>query len=114
VDHVAIYAKDLDATAVFYTEVTGMPAINVIDNRDVPESTHMNVDIGNDMALPFFDFSHIPRLRRRAPEGVGNVIHLTLGISLARYDEVNRRPVERGVGHQEVGGSLYMKETPTV
>ena len=55
VNHVAIYAKDLDATAAFYTEVMGMPVINVIDNRDVPESTHMNVDVGDGMALSFFD-----------------------------------------------------------
>lgn len=110
VNHVAIYAKDLDATAAFYTEVMGMPVINVIDNRDVPESTHMNVDVGNGMALSFFDFPHIPRLRRRAPEGVGNVMHIALGISPARYDEVKRRLVERRVGHQEVGGSLYIKD----
>ena len=110
VNHVAIYAKDLDATAAFYTEVMGMPVINVIDNRDVPESTHMNVDVGNGMALSFFDFPHIPRLRRRAPEGVGNVMHIALGISPARYDEVKRRLVERRVSHQEVGGSLYIKD----
>ena len=44
VNHVAVYCKDLDETARFYTEIMGMPLINVIDNRDVPESTHMNVD----------------------------------------------------------------------
>ena len=110
VNHVAVYAKDLDATAAFYTEVMGMPVINVIDNRDVPESTHMNVDVGNGMALSFFDFPHIPRLRRRAPEGVGNVMHIALGISKERYSEVKARLIDRGVGHQEVGGSLYIKD----
>ena len=110
VNHIAIYAKDLDATAAFYTEVMDMPVINVIDNRDVPESTHMNVDVGGGMALSFFDFPHIPRLRRRAPEGVGNVMHVALGISPVRYGEVKSRLVERGVGHQEVGGSLYVKD----
>ena len=42
VSHVAVYCKDLDETARFYTEIMGMPLINVIDNRDVPESTHID------------------------------------------------------------------------
>ena len=33
-NHIAVYAKDLEATAAFYTEVMGMPLIEVIDNRD--------------------------------------------------------------------------------
>ena len=33
----------------------------------------MNVDVGNGMALSFFDFPHIPRLQEFATEGVGNV-----------------------------------------
>ena len=110
INHIAVYAKDLDGTAAFYTEVMGMPVVNVIDNRDVPESTHMNVDVGDGMMLSFFDFPHIPRLRRRAPKGVGNVMHVALGISPARYGEVKKRLEERGVGHQEVGGSLYVKD----
>ena len=88
VNHVAVYCKDLDETARFYTEVMGMPVINVIDNRDVPESTHMNVDIGNGMALSFFDFPHIPRLNEFATEGVGNVMHIAIAITPARFAEV--------------------------
>ena len=110
VNHVAVYAKDLDATAEFYTRVMGMPVINVIDNRDVPESTHMNVDVGGGMALSFFDFPHIPRLRRRAPEGVGNVMHIALGISQARYAEVKASLDKNRVKYEEVGGSLYIKD----
>src|SRR5918999_1324074 len=71
VDHVAVFAKDLEATAAFYPNVLGMPVVNVTANRDVPESTHMNVALGNGMQLSFFDFPHISRLQRRAPEGVG-------------------------------------------
>ena len=47
-----------------------MPAINVIDNRDVPESTHMNVDIGNGVSISFFHFHHIERLKVPVPDGV--------------------------------------------
>ena len=32
VNHVAVYCKDMEATARFYTEVLGMPLINVLDD----------------------------------------------------------------------------------
>ena len=110
VNHVAVFANDLEATAAFYTEVMAMPVINVTDNRDVPESTHMNVDIGNGMMLSFFDFPHIPRLQRRAPEGVGNVMHVAIAIAPPRYAEVKASLDKHRVEYQEVGGSLYVKD----
>ena len=110
VNHVAVYAKDLETTAAFYSNAMGMPVINVTDNRDVPESTHMNVDAGNGMALSFFDFPHIRRLQRRAPEGVGNVMHIALTISSARYAGVKGWLDEHRVKYEEVGGSLYVKD----
>lgn len=110
VNHLAVYCKDLDETARFYTEIMGMPLINVIDNRDVPESTHMNVDIGNGMALSFFDFPHIPRLNEFATEGVGNLMHIALSISRTRYDEVKSRLDENAIAYEEVGGSIYVRD----
>ena len=109
-NHVAVFARDLEATAAFYTEVMGMPVIQVTDNRDVPESTHMNVDIGGGMMLSFFDFPHIPRLRRRAPEGVGNVMHVALAITREHYLEAKESLNRHSVPYQEVGGSLYVKD----
>ena len=103
VNHVAVYCRDIEATARFYTEVMGMPVINVIDNRDVPESTHMNIDVGNGMAFSFFDFPHIPRLQEFATKGVGNVMHIALPITPARY-------AEGKAGSEMVGGSLYVKD----
>lgn len=112
VDHVAVFAKDLEGTAAFYTEVMGMPVIDVTANRDVEESTHMNVDIGNGMAISFFDFPHVPRLQRRAPEGVGNAMHIAIAIAIspARYAEVKGRLDSHSVSYQEVGGSLYVND----
>ena len=69
INHVAVFAKDLEVTAAFYSEVMGMPVVGVTPNRDAPGSTHMNVAIGNGMTFSFFDFPYVPRLRRRAPEG---------------------------------------------
>ena len=110
VDHVAVFAKDMEATAAFYTSVLGMPVANVTSNRDVPDSTHMNVDIGNGMTLSFFDFPHVPRLRRRAPEGTGGVMHIAIAISPARLAEARKRLDGRRVEYQEIAGSLYFKD----
>ena len=103
VNHIAVFAKDLEATADFYSEIMGMPVIRVTANRDVADSTHMNVDIGSGTSLAFFDFPHVPRPRRKAPEGVGNVMHIALPISQERFD--NNR-----VKYQVIGGSLYLKD----
>ena len=97
VDHVAVFAKDLEATAAFYSEVMGMPVLRITPNRDVPESTHMTVDVGNGMTLAFFDFPHLPRLRRRSPEGVGGVMHIAISIDRERLENVKRRLGQGGV-----------------
>jgi glyoxylase I family protein len=110
VDHVAVFAKDLEATAAFYTDMLGMPVVNVTANRDVPESTHMNVALGNGMQLSFFDFPHVPRLRRRAPEGAGGIMHLALAISQEKLAQVKTRLAQHRVEYQEIGGSVYLKD----
>lgn len=50
VNHIAVFAKDLEAAAKFYSEIMDMPVIQVTANRDAAESTHMNVAIGNGMS----------------------------------------------------------------
>jgi hypothetical protein len=66
VDHIAVFAKDLEQTARFYSNIMGMPVTRITANRAVAESAHMNVAIGNGMTLAFFDFPDVPRLQRRA------------------------------------------------
>ena len=110
VDHIAVFAKDLEQTARFYSEVMGMPVTRVTPNRDVAESTHMNVSIGNGMTLAFFDFPDVPRLQRRAPEGVGNVMHIAMPIHRDNFEQVKTRLDANRVGYQEVGHSLYLKD----
>ena len=110
VNHIAVFAKDLEATAKFYSEIMDMPVIRVSANRDVAESTHMNVAIGNGMSLAFFDFPHVPRLQRRAPEGVGNVMHIALPIARNIFLEVKGRCDQNKIKYQEVGGAIYVKD----
>ena len=110
IDHLAVFAKDLEATAEFYAEVLGMPVVNVTANRDVPESTHMNVNLGNGTMLSFFDFPHVPRLRRRAPEGVGGIMHVALAIAPERLAEVKEKLSQHRVKFREIGGGVYFSD----
>ncbi len=110
VNHIAVFAKDLEATAKFYSEIMDMPVVSVAPNRDVAQSTHMNVAIGNGMRLSFFDFPHVPRLQRRAPEGVGNVMHIALPIARNIFLEVKGRCDRNKIKYQEVGGAIYVKD----
>ena len=110
VNHIAVFSKDLEATAAFYTDVLGMPVVQVTSNRDVFESTHMNVSIGGGVRLSFFDFPHVPRLQRRAPEGVGAVMHIAIGMTADQMGKAERNLGEHTVDYREVGGSLYFKD----
>ena len=110
VNHIAVFAKDLEATAKFYSEIMDMPVVRVTANRDVAQSTHMNVAIGNGMSLAFFDFPNVPRLQRRAPEGVGNVMHIALPIARKIFQELKGRLDQNKMKYQEVGGAVYVKD----
>jgi catechol 2,3-dioxygenase-like lactoylglutathione lyase family enzyme len=110
VNHIAVFAKDLEATAKFYDEIMDMPVVSVAPNRDVDESTHMNVAIGNGMRLSFFDFPHVPRLQRRAPEGVGNVMHIALPIAKSIFLDIKERCDRNKIKYQEVGGAIYVSD----
>lgn len=110
VNHIAVFAKDLETTAKFYEEIMDMPVVSVAPNRDVEESTHMNVAIGNGMRLSFFDFPHVPRLRKKAPEGVGNVMHIALPIARNSFLDIKGRCDQAKIKYQEVGGAIYVKD----
>ena len=110
VNHIAVFAKDLETTAKFYEEIMDMPVVSVAPNRDVEESTHMNVAIGNGMRLSFFDFPHVPRLRKKSPEGVGKVMHIALLIARSSFLDIKGRCDQAKIKYQEVGGAIYVKD----
>ena len=109
-NHVAIFAKDLEKTAAFYSDVMGMPVVRVTSNRDAADSTHMNVDMGNGMTFAFFDFPHVSRLQRKAPEGVGGIMHIALVIDQDKSEEIKGRLKQRRIDFQEIGGGVYLKD----
>jgi catechol 2,3-dioxygenase-like lactoylglutathione lyase family enzyme len=110
VNHIAVFAKDLEETAKFYEKIMDMPVVSVAPNRDVDESTHMNVAIGNGIRLSFFDFPHVPRLQKKAPEGVGNVMHIALPIARNIFTEIKGRCDCNEIKYQEGGGAIYVKD----
>ena len=110
VNHLAIFAKDLEVTAAFYTDVLGMPVVRVTPNRDLPESTHMNVSMGGGMTFAFFDFPDVPRLQRKAPEGVGGIMHVALVIEQDRLEEIKGRMEQNKVKFQVIGGAADLKD----
>lgn len=110
VNHIAVFSKDLEATAAFYNDVLGMPVVQVTSNRDVEESTHMNVSIGGGVRLSFFDFPHVPRLQKPSPEGVGGVMHIAIGMTAGQKSDAVRSLTEHTIEFRDIGGSLYFKD----
>ena len=106
----AIFAKDLEATAAFYNDVMGMPVLRITANRDSEDSTHMNIDMGNSMSFAFFDFPHVSRLQRKAPEGVGGIMHIALVIEDKKREEIKSRLQQRKIDFREIGGAVYLKD----
>lgn len=110
INHTAVMALDLEETARFYTEVLGMHVMGVAPNRDEPQSTHITIDIGNGAAISFFDFPHVDRLTKVAPEGGGNVMHIATPISRKNLSIIRARLDATGAEYGEAGGSLYVPD----
>ena len=110
INHLAVFALDLEATADFYINGMGMPVTLVTSNRDEPRSTHMTVDIGNGVGLSFFDFPHVERLQTPALEGAGGTMHVAISIPQGHYDEIEGRLKERGIGYNRIGDSVYLRD----
>jgi catechol 2,3-dioxygenase-like lactoylglutathione lyase family enzyme len=96
VNHIAVISADLEASVRFYREVLGMPLVSVAANRDLPESTHVDVDIGGGTRLSIFDSPHLQG--RKAVEGAGGLMHIALSLSRERLEEVERASSDRGRG----------------
>ena len=110
INHLAVFALDLEASADFYINVMGMPVVSVTTNRDEPRSTHMNVDIGNGVRLSFFDFPHVLRLQEPAPEGAGGMMHVAIPVPKERFAQIEERLKEREVSYSRIGDSIYFKD----
>jgi len=110
VNHIAIFASDLEKTADFYSRVLGMPVISVTSNRDEPQSTHMNVDLGNGVSIAFFDFPHVCRIQTPVEEGIGGMMHIAVNVEEIEYDKISDRLQSDGVTYRRIGNSVYLND----
>ena len=110
INHLAVFALDLEDTAEFYMNVMGMPVTMVTSNRDEPRSTHMIVDIGNGVGLSFFDFPHVERLQVPASEGAGGMMHVAIPIPQSRFLEIEGNLKDQGMTYRRIGDSVYLRD----
>ena len=55
VHHMALICSDVERTIQFYQGILGFPLIELMENRDYPNSSHLFFDIGNGNLLAFFE-----------------------------------------------------------
>ena len=89
VHHIALLARDVEATIAFYQGVLEFPLTELFENRDYRGSTHFFFDIGNGNLLAFFDF---PGLDLGAyAEVLGGLHHIALSVEPERWDHLRSK-----------------------
>ena len=86
-----------------------MSVVNISANRDVADSSHMNIHIGNDTMFSSFDFPDVSRLRRKTPEGVGGIMRIALPMKKECLAGVETKPKARRVKYQDSGGAVLQR-----
>ena len=95
INHLALVAKDMDATVRFYTQVLNMRLVRAGRNDDDPDSRHYFFDMGGGNLLAFFDF---PGLEGKGVLGIGSMHHLSFTVgSLEELMEARERLISQGV-----------------
>src|SRR5260370_11905327 len=97
IHHIACVGSKRETTIDFYQNVLGMPLVMDQPNLDVPGETHLYFDTGDGRLITFFVRPARPDDPAPNPEGIGNLHHLALTVSLATYTQVARRLNERGI-----------------
>ncbi len=106
VHHIALLARDVEATIAFYQGVLEFPLTELFENRDYRGSTHFFFDIGNGNLLAFFDF---PGLDLGAyAEVLGGLHHIALSVEPERWNHLRSKLDDAGVGYQIMNeSSMY-------
>ena len=106
VHHIALLARDVEATIAFYQGVLEFPLTELFENRDYRGSTHFFFDIGNGNLLAFFDF---PGLDLGAyAEVLGGLHHIALSVEPERWKHLRSKLDDAGVGYQIMNeSSMY-------
>jgi catechol 2,3-dioxygenase-like lactoylglutathione lyase family enzyme len=108
VHHVALLARDVEATIAFYQGVLEMPLIELFENRDYAGSTHFFFDVGHGNALAFFDMPGLD-LGPYA-EVLGGLHHLAISVEPDRWAQLRTKLDDANVDYvHESGTSLYFR-----
>ena len=106
VHHIALLARDVEATIAFYQGVLEFPLTELFENRDYQGSTHFFFDIGNGNLLAFFDSPGLD-LGPYA-EVLGGLHHIALSVEPERWNHLRSKLDDAGVGYQIVSkASMY-------
>lgn len=112
VHHMALICSDVERTIQFYQGVLGFPLIELMENRDYPNSSHLFFDIGNDNLLAFFDFPGLglgPII-----ETIGSVQHIAISVAPEQFEPLKARLEANNVPYigpdRGAVDSLYFKD----
>ena len=108
VHHIALLARDVEATIAFYQGVLEFPLTELFENRDYQGSTHFFFDIGNGNLLAFFDF---PGLDLGAyAEVLGGLHHIALSVEPERWLQLQAKLAAAGVPYEVMNeSSMYFQ-----
>jgi len=112
VHHIALIARDVQATIRFYQEFLGFPLVELVENRDYAGSSHFFFDLGNRNLLGFFDFPGHPH--PDYSETIGAVQHLALSIDAEHFAAIKAKLDAAGIEYlgpdRGVEDSLYVRD----
>src|SRR6187397_2399187 len=78
IHHAALICSDVEQTIRFYQNLLDFPLIELVENRDYPDSSHFFFDLGNKTLLGFFDFPGLGL--KPAEERIGTVQHIAIAV----------------------------------
>ena len=109
IHHAALICSNVEQTIQFYQGILEFPLTDLFGNRDYQGSTHFFFDVGNGNLLAFFDFPGLDLGPYQ--ETLGNVNHIAISVTRAKWDRLKGRLAAAGVEYTEASGtSIYFKD----
>ena len=112
VHHMALICSDVEQTIQFYQGILGFPLIELMENRDYPNSAHLFFDIGNGNLLAFFDFPGLGL--QPGVESLGSVQHIAISIYEDQFEPLKAKLEQHNIPYigpdRGATDSLYFKD----
>jgi glyoxylase I family protein len=97
VHHVALICSDVQRTIDFYDGFLGFPLVEIFENRDYEDSSHLFFDIGGGNRLAFFDF---PGYEHPANgEVLGGLQHLAISVTDETFERLKAKVDAAGMDY---------------